>query len=489
MTKYNLFGCIIAIIVAIMIGSCARYTDIPLPSVDFDKTMGRKMDLEVKTMKGVYKSANLTPLVQKVGKRVASLHADQRFRYEFAIVDQATANAFALPNGKIYVSRGLLELTTSEDELAQVLGHEIVHVSRRHMARRLARARVPAFLSMPGKIVGVVLNERLGDLVNAPLYLTGSAVLFKYDRQDEFESDAKGQTLAAQAGYDPTAMGTILNRMAEADQIRTGKERKCGFFCTHPSTPDRFDRVTRAAREITWSPRTGVSGHQEDYLRRLEGLLVGNNPADGILRERKFLHPVSDFAVIFPDNWKPINTRQAALAQEPNKEALIILKVAGQNVTAREKANSFRRRLKDDHGLRPVDDRAVQLGELPAYLLTYADTTGRELMNMHFLWFEYKGLLYEFNGFGPERYRPILREAALSFRPLTAAERKTIMETRLHIAAARTGETLEELTNRTNNVWSLEYTAAANGLAPDQPLLEGDLVKVAVEGPFFKNEK
>ncbi|UCD90342.1 MAG: hypothetical protein JSW04_02580, partial [Desulfobacterales bacterium] len=193
-------------------------------------------------------------------------------------------------------------------------------------------------------------------------------------------------------------------------------------------------------------------------------------------------------AVIFPKDWKLINTRKVVLGLEPDKKALIILKVAGQNVPAHEKAVSFRRRLKDDHGLEPVDDRTVRIGALPGHLLTYADTTGREVMHMHFLWFEYKRMLYEFDGLGAERYRPLLKEAALSFRPLTTSERKSIKETRLRIVTARPGETLANLARRTGNAWSLDYTAVANGLAPDQTLPKGARIKIAVKRPFFKKE-
>ncbi|UCD33476.1 MAG: M48 family metalloprotease, partial [Desulfobacterales bacterium] len=317
MKKSNLFGCMVVIVVVIMLAGCARYTEVTLPSVEWDKAVGRKIDFEVKTMMGIYDPTDLTAYVQKVGKQVAAFHDDQRFDYEFAIVDQAEANAFAIPNGRIYVSRGLLALTSSEDELAQVLGHEIVHVSRRHMARRLARARIPTLLSLPGKVVGSVLSERLGSLVNAPIYLAGGAAIFKHDRQDEFESDNHGQALAARAGYDPAALSAILNRMEKADQTRTGKQQKTGFFSTHPSTPDRIERLTRAALEIKWSPRPGVSDRQGEYLHQLEGLLVGKNPAEGVFRERKFLHPVADFAVIFPKDWKLINTRKVVLGLEP----------------------------------------------------------------------------------------------------------------------------------------------------------------------------
>jgi predicted Zn-dependent protease len=142
--------------------------ELTLQSVEADREMGREVAEMVKTEMGVVDDATTTAYLNKVGQRLVQVNPDQRFDYTFSIVDQYVPNAFALPGGYIYVTRGFLALTNNEDELAGVMGHEIIHVSHRHSARQMAKARGPGLLSLPGRIVGGVISENLGNLINAP---------------------------------------------------------------------------------------------------------------------------------------------------------------------------------------------------------------------------------------------------------------------------------------------------------------------------------
>jgi predicted Zn-dependent protease len=119
-------------------------------------------------------------------------------------------------------------------------------------------------------------------------------------------------------------------------------------------------------------------------------------------------------------------------------------------------------------------------------LLTYTDSSGQEPVHMHFLWIAYRGLIYQFVGLAPERYRPVLRETALSFRPLSAEEKASTRETRLRVVPARSGETLQQLSTRTGNVWDLKITAVVNGLDKSQTLKKGQLVKIAISQPYSR---
>jgi predicted Zn-dependent protease len=475
---------VICLIAILLIGCALSSSEVLLQSEDTDVAMGRKMSRQVEQTIGHYEHGDLNKYVTGVMKQVGEKHDDQRFYYQVKIVDQADANAFAAPGGYIYVSRGLLAVTNNEAELAHILGHEIIHISKRHAARRLARARVPTLLTLPGLMVGGVLSERLGDLVNAPVHLAGGAVISQHSRQGEFESDHMGQNLAANAGYDPMALPAILERMGKVDLAKTGKTRKVSFFDTHPTTPDRIDRLLESGQGLAWSPQPGISGQQAAYIRRLEGMLVDDNPASGLFKGQQFFQPVMDFSVTFPEGWKVVNTPKAVVGMAPKKEAVILLSIAGEGIPARERGVSTRNRLKQEYNITPTQDRPVTLNGLPGYLLTLIDTTGKEPMNMHFLWFDYKGANYRFNGMGREHHRPFLKAAALSFRPLTAEEKASIKEKRLRVVTARENETLEQLSRRSGNVWKPAYTAAINGMDVGQVLKVGTLVKVAVENTF-----
>ena len=455
-----------------------------LQSVEKDKEMGRETARQVEVDMGIYPDAASTRYLNRIGERLVKVNPDQTFDYQFAIVDQYEPNAFSLPGGYIYVSRGLLALTNSEDELAGVMGHEIVHVSRRHSAREMAKARVPTLFALPGVVVGGVINENLGNLLMAPAAIFGGGYLAFHSRQDEFESDRLGQQMVAAAGYDPAALAPILARLEAFSEAYAGQKRIPGFFDTHPSTPDRVDRVTRDAANIDWQRQPGVAANSAEYLKRLDGMLVGDDPAMGVIQGQNFLHPELDLFIKFPREWKSIHTRQALFAVAPEGDGLLVMGIAGKGTDPDPVAKQFENALYQKYRFGPTESRSAKIGILPAHLLTYTDASGEEPVHMHFLWVAYRGLIYQFIGLAPERYRPVLRETALSFRPLSPEEKASIREKRLRVVPARPGETLKQLTTRTGNVWSLNLTAVVNGLDIGQTLKKGQLVKIAITQPY-----
>lgn len=455
-----------------------------LQSVEKDKELGRETARQVEIDMGIYSDAAGTRYLNRIGENLVKVNPDQTFDYQFAIIDQFVPNAFALPGGYIYVSRGLLALTNNEDELAGVMGHEIIHVSRRHSARQMAKARIPALFALPGAVVGGVISKDLGNLLMAPVAIFGGGYLAFHGRQDEFESDQLGQQLAAKAGYDPAALAPILARLEAFSEAYAGQQRIPGFFDTHPSTPDRVDRVTSDAANIDWQRQPGVAKNSADYLKRLDGLLVGEDPAMGVIQGQNFLHPELDLFIKFPREWKSINTRQALFAVAPKEDGMLVMGVAGKGTDPDQAAEQFKNALYQKYRAKPNESKSVKIGDLPGHLLTYTDASGKEPMHMHFLWIAYRGLIYRFIGLAPERYRPVLRETALSFRPLSAKEKGSIREARLRVVPARSGETLQQLTIRTGSVWRPKITAVVNGLDKGQTLKKGQLVKIAVSQPY-----
>jgi len=478
--SYRILGWSALLMCIILMAGCGTVTR----SVEKDKELGSETARQVETDMGIYHDAAANSYLNRVGERLVKVNPDQTFNYQFAIVDQYVPNAFALPGGYIYVSRGLLVLTNNEDELAGVIGHEIIHVTRRHSAQQMAKARGPKLLALPGAVVGGVISEDLGNLLMAPAAIFGGGYLAYHSREDEFESDQLGQQLSAEAGYDPAGLAPILARLGAFSEAYTGQKRIPGFFDTHPSTPDRVDRVTRDAAHIDWQRQPGVAKDSADYLKRLDGLLVGENPAMGVIEGRNFLHPDLDLFMKFPPEWKSINTRQALFAVAPEEDGMIVLGIAGKGTDPYLAAEQYKDELYQRYRTEPDVSRSVEIGDLPGYLLTYTDASGKEPMHMHFLFIAYRDNIFQFVGLAPERYRPLLRETALSFRPLSAEEKASIRETRLRVIAARSGETLQQLSERTSNVWSLSITAVVNGFDTSQTLQKGQLVKIAVSQPY-----
>ena len=457
---------------------------VALQSIEKDKQFGRQVSRQVEAEIGLYQNTAMTGYLKAVSDRLVQVNPDQRFDYSFSIVDQWEPNAFATPGGYIYVSRGLLALTNNENELANVVGHEIMHVSQRHTAKQMAKVRLPTLLSIPGRMVGGVIGENIGNLINAPVNALGGAYIAKHSREDEFEADQLGQQVAARAGYDPQAMAAFLDRLGQASEIISGEKHRPGWFDTHPGTPDRVKRVSRDAQRIEWEGQPAVAGDNDAYLRQLDGLLLGVDPALGVLQGSKFLHPVLGLSIEFPPDWTAVINRQAVVAIAPEQDGVLTIGIGGENIEPWEAAGVFERALYDQHRIKPTRSESVKIGTFPAYLLLYTDTSGKEPTHMAFLWVAYRKVVYRFIGLAPERYRENLRSSALSFRPITAKEKASIKERRLKVVIAHANESLSHLSKRTGNVWPLKATAVVNGIDADKPLKEGQLIKIAVTKPF-----
>ena len=211
-------------------------------------------------------------------------HAPSRpFEYEFKIVDQRVPNAFALPGGKIYISRGLLALVNSEDELAAVIGHEITHSAERHAAARIEHAR------------------RINPLAIG--YLRAARIA-AYGRDHERDADRGGQILAARAGYDPNGIATFLRKLDASERYVVGWSRLPSFLSTHPTSPQRSALASQRAAELSWERVRAVAADQpEGYRSMIDGLVLGDDPAGGLFKDGRFIHPDMGFSLRFPPGW------------------------------------------------------------------------------------------------------------------------------------------------------------------------------------------
>ena len=266
-------------------------------SAQSDVEQGAKVAKLVEQQFGRYSLPKTESYLQEVGGRLATVVDDSRWKFSFQIVDQAEPNAFAIPGGGIYVSRGLLALINREDELAGVLGHEIAHVTQRHSARQQRKGMLPGLLSLPGNVVGSVVGENLGALINAPIDTVGGAWMSKYGRGQESESDRIGIKTVAQAGYDPNALADILLRLEQDVASQTGEERKFSIFDSHPMTETRLKDIRKRTAGLTPVAKPGVAGDTAALFARLDELWCGPNPEAGVFQKDQFLQPIIGFTI------------------------------------------------------------------------------------------------------------------------------------------------------------------------------------------------
>jgi predicted Zn-dependent protease len=448
-----------------------------------DLELGAEVAKQVEQQFGLYAHPKANAYLEELGARLVATVNDSRWKFTFHIVDQPEPNAFAIPGGGIYVSRGLLALVNREDELAGVLAHEMAHVTERHSARQQRQGFLPGLLTLPGNVVGNVVGENLGALINAPIETVGGAWLSKYSRGQESDSDRIGIRTAAQAGYDPLALADILHRLEQDVASRSGEERKFSIFDSHPMTDTRLKDIQSRGAKLTPATKPRLAPDAASLFARLDGMWWGENPEEGVFRKNQFAQPTVGFTITFPEGWKQQNTPQYVISAHPKKEAILLLGVTEGAVDPEAAGQKLIERMRTKARVEPASTRKTSVGEFPAFVVTYLDSSGRAPTYLHFAWVAMAGTTYQLMGLAPEKHRDALRNAALSLRPLTAVERAAVTGKRLRVVTARAGEHLENISARTGNAWSPAYTSIANGLDAEVTLREGQLIKIARTEP------
>ena len=360
-------------------------------------------------------------------------------------------------------------LTNSEDELANVIGHEIVHVASRHAAARQAVIR-----GLPGPIKYFAQGHIAG-----------------YSRNQEREADRLGQGLAGVAGFDPDGMAAFLKDLEFTERLRLGTSRLPGFFDTHPATTERVAAASGRARMVSWQRSPGIAKDRADYLRRLEGLVVGMSAAEGAFQGERFIHPDLDFTMRFPDGWKTMNTHVAVGAVSPLRDAQIVLEGQGAGGDPEKAATEYLERSEQQDF--KIDSAApLKIGSYPAFRVVGKAPTPYGWLPIAITWIAHGGTVFRFTGLTApgafERYESNYVNVVRSFRPLPQELRNSVRETRLRVVEAHGGESIAGLSERTGNEWDIQTTAVINDIFANEPLEAGQLVKIAVSRPYAPSQ-
>ena len=475
-------------VVTWLVGGCATNPVSGTPDLVFmteakEIQLGQENDPRIRSQYGVYDNAALQAYVQQVGQRLAAKSHRPGLTYHFVVLDSSEVNAFALPGGYVYITRGLLAYINSEAELAAVLGHEIGHVTARHAVRQYTAATTTGVLGM---IIGATTGiQGSQDLFNNTV---GNAILSGYGRDHELEADRLGAEYIARVGYDPDAMiGVIgiLKNQEEFEKKRAAAENRApriyhGVFATHPSADRRLQEVVgEAAKFKTLSaPRLA----REDYLKQLDGLAFGDSAREGIRRGRMFYHRDLALALAFPEGWHIENTPSAIVGWPPQKDALLMVEMRALPADSTASLESF---LKSQ----------VKLGAdfipepLPRF--SYPSTTGKTRITGPFGVRETRvtAIHYGQNAwifFGaskePGAFAQFDREflaTASSLRPLRVAEKPLAAGLHVRVVNARAGDTFENLAKSSPlEQYGESLLRLINDKFPDGEPQAGALIKI-----------
>jgi predicted Zn-dependent protease len=333
--------------------------------------------------------------------------------------------------------------------------------------------------------VGIV-SSGLGTAIADAGQAASDLIIAPYSRDQEREADRVGQEIAASAGWNPQGLASFLESLGREAELRSGKERQFSFFDTHPTTGERVAKTSQRATQFKISPAPPIAKNHAALMTKLDGLLVGDNPAKGILIGNDFMQPTLDFYMRFPPAWKKQNTNELVVAQAPwGEEALVVLEVAGKGDDPVAVVRQLEKK-QDAKLLRNASQ--IKINGLPAVQLTSKAKTSKGMMGVLMTWIAHKGLVYQIAGLSPsdtfDSFREVLKKTAASFRPLSAEDWPKIKETRLRVIKARDGETLAEFVQRVKNEWSPAEIAVENGLSQNSRLSEGQLIKVGILQPY-----
>ena len=452
--------------------------ELALVSESQEVAMGRQGAAEVVAAIGLYPNAALQGYVNRIGLALAATTERPGLPWQFQVVDDASLNAFALPGGFIFVTRGLLAHMTNEAELASVLGHESGHVSARHSVQQMSRQQVAAI----GLGVGSVLSPAIakyGQIAGAGLGL----LFLKYGRDDETQSDQLGFRYALAGGYDTREMISVFQMLQRAEALGGGG-RLPEWQSTHPDPGNRIAAVQAlvAAQSRNWSTMK-VAG--PEFLRQIDGMVYGINPRAGFFRGSLFLHPDLKFVFQFPDGWKTQNAADAVAAISADQSALVELR--GAQGTAIDAARIFfgqQGMVVGEYSRGTIAGNPVVSAEFMA-----PDGQGRSVKGIA-AFFEYGAATWRTLAYTiADRYdawKPSFQRSINSFDRLTDPVALAVQPMRLRIDAAPRAMSLSEFQTQLPSSISLAELALINGVAEAAQLRAGQSIKRVIGTPLVQ---
>jgi predicted Zn-dependent protease len=433
--------------------------------------MGTEADGEISGQMGIYPDQALAKIVTDMGKGLAAKSERPDLPWSFRIVDEPVVNAFALPGGYIYVTRGILAYMNSHGELAAVLGHEIGHVTARHSVNQMSKAQLTGI----GLNVGAALDSRVAHY--AGLTGAGFGLLFlKFGRDDERQADDLGLRYMRSAGHAGESMMEMFRMLGAVSGGRNSRSVP-GWLSTHPDPENREERI-----RAQLPGASDALPEDTAWLRLLEGLVFSDDPRQGFFRENRFLHPDLAFRLDFPAGWKTANARQSVSAKQPDGKAIIQITLVSEQTPAAAAAKFFA-----PAELQRGAPWRDSISGLPTISAFFQAGSGGESIAGLVAFVPHGGKVFRLLGATPapdwQAQEGTVGAALASFARLTDVRDLGVTPYRLTLTAAGVTTTLAEFHRTHPSTVSLDEVARINHLQPDSRVSRGMLIKRVVGGP------
>lgn len=442
--------------------------------------LGQESDVQIRQEMGVYDDGELQRYIESVGQRMAHTSQRPNLPWHFTIVDSPAVNAFALPGGYVYITRGILAYLNDEAQLAAVLGHEIGHVTARHAAQQYSKATAAQLGLGLGAIFSPYARAGAGAAAG------GLQLLFlKHGREDELQADRLGAEYEAKNGWDPDGMQNMLRTLQRIDE-QADRRGTPNYLATHPASADRVQKIDETVATLRSAPGADqTKTNRADYLRRVDGLVFGDNPRDGILRKNEFLHPNLRFAIQFPTGWNVDNAKDQVTVKAPSgQQAFMLLGLVQQPIgTSIQDVGLYdMRRL----GFQAVSGGDTDINGLRAFVGTFQGSLqnfGPIALRVAYIPVDRN--IFRIVGLAPARtFEQVEREfgaSVRSFRSLSRAEAESIRPNRLDLYTVRPNDTWASIAEGPGRgLLAAAKLALINGVSVDEQPRPGDRVKIVV---------
>jgi predicted Zn-dependent protease len=474
---------LVALAVAVALAACARNPvtgrrQLSLVSTEQEIALGKEAAGQIAESIGRYPDAKLQAYVEGIGKRLAAGSERPDLPWSFTVLDDPTVNAFALPGGPIFVTRGILAHMNSEAELAAVLGHEIGHITARHSVDQISKAQ----LAQLGLGLGMIFSEDLrqyGQVAGAGLQL----MFLKFGRDAERQSDELGFKYMVSEGYDPREMANVFTTLDRAS-AQAGAGRLPEWLSTHPDPGNRADKARERAATVAEVEK--LRADRERYLANLGGVVFGDDPRQGYFQGNAFLHPAMRFRFTFPEGWQKANTAAAVVAQSPQKDAVVQLTVAGK--LSPEDAS---KRFFAQQGVKPASLETGTIGGLAASASWFEATTEQGALRGLVSFVSHGGTTFQLVGFTPapkiDAYATAFQQTFGTFGPLTDPAALAVQPARIELVKVPRDMTIAEFNAQFPSTVPADVLAIVNGVGEGDKLRAGQSAKRVVGGVVPKS--
>ena len=459
---------------------CARNpvtgkNEISLVSESQEIQMGKEAAQQVEQSIGFYKDPAVQAYVSGIGMKMAKASERPDLPWEFHVVNDASVNAFALPGGFIYVTRGLMTAINDEAELATVVGHEIGHVTNRHSVQQMSKQQ----LAQIGLVAGSILSSDIAKV--AGLASQGLSILFlKYSRDAENQADKAGFRYALNQNYNVGEMANVFQTLDRMSQV-SGGGKLPEWLSTHPDPGTRVQNTEQRLDTLSRSLANTIT-NRDVYLQHIAGMTYGEDPRQGFFEGSTFYHPDLKFQLTYPQGWQTQNAPDAVAAMSPQQDAIIQLGLAGQT-PPQQAAQQFL----SQQGIQAGQTSTRSINGMPAASGYFQAQTEQGNIEGIVTFLSYNGTTYGFLGYSPagkfNQYDQVIQQTITSFGPLRNQAALSVQPAKLELIKLPRQMTLEEFNRQYPSTVPIEQLAIINELeGPTTTIPQGRVVKRVVGG-------